>query len=490
MHPDAILRVAEVRAVEARAGSAPLMDRAGLAAAEIARGMLGPRSTRVLVLAGPGNNGGDAFVVAHWLKSWFFDVTVAFCGDEAKLAAAAAAAYRSWRDARGATMREWPDGGFGLIVDGLFGIGLTRPIEGVAAGWIARANASSLPILALDVPSGLDADTGVARCPAIRASATATFIALKPGLLTGDGPDYCGAISVHGLDLGQAVGGVARGSMLAWETQRATIPGVLRRAQRNVNKGSFGTLGIVGGADGMVGAAVLAGRAALHVGAGKVWVGLCATSRPTVDWMQPELMLRRADDVLDASPSALVIGPGLGTGDDARRWLAHALRLPIPLLIDADALNLIARDRSLAAAVTARASPTVLTPHPGEAARLGDVAVGAIQGDRLGSTLTLASTMNAAVVLKGAGSIVAFPDGRFAINTSGSAALASAGTGDVLSGMVGALLAQGLPVDSALPLGVSLHGAAADALVARGIGPLGVTASELAPIARSLLNAR
>ncbi len=197
-------------------------------------------------------------------------------------------------------MREWPDGRFGLIVDGLFGIGLARPIEGVAAEWIARANASSLPILALDIPSGLDADTGVARSPAIRASATATFIALKPGLLTGDGPDHCGTISVHGLDLDQAAGGDARGSMLAWETQRATIPDVLRRARRNVNKGSFGTLGIVGGADGMVGAAVLAGRAALHMGAGKVWVGLCATSPPAVDWAQPELMLRSASEVLDA----------------------------------------------------------------------------------------------------------------------------------------------------------------------------------------------
>jgi ADP-dependent NAD(P)H-hydrate dehydratase / NAD(P)H-hydrate epimerase len=490
VHPDAILRIAEVRAVEARAGGAPLMERAGLAAADVARGMLGARSTSVLVLAGPGNNGGDAFVVARCLKSWFFDVTVAFCGHETGLAADAATAYRAWLDARGPTVREWPDRRFGLIVDGLFGIGLARPIEGTAAEWIARANASSLPILALDIPSGLDADTGVARSPATRASATATFIALKPGLLTGDGPDHCGTITVHGLDLDQAAGGDACGSMLAWETQRATIPDVLRRAQRNVNKGSFGTLGIVGGDDGMVGAAVLAGRAASHLGAGKVWVGLCATSPPAVDWAQPELMLRGASEVLDASPDALVIGPGLGVGDAARRWLAQALRLSTPLLIDADALNLIARDPDLASAVAARAAPTVLTPHPGEAARLCATTVDAIQGDRLRAALALAARMNAAVVLKGAGSIVAFPDGHFAINTSGSAALASAGTGDVLSGMIGALLAQGLPVDSAAPLAVCLHGAAADALVVEGIGPLGLSASELAPIARRLLNAR
>jgi hydroxyethylthiazole kinase-like uncharacterized protein yjeF len=485
---DTILCVSELRAVETRAAGAPLMERAGLAAAEVARSMLAVHSARVLVLAGPGNNGGDAFVVARWLKSWFFDVTVAFCGDAAALAPDAAAAHRAWRDAGGATVREWPDGSFGLIVDGLFGIGLTRAIEGVAAQWIARANASSLPLLALDIPSGLDADTGVARSPAIRANATATFIALKPGLLTGDGPDHCGTISVHGLDLDVQQLVDARGSILAWATQRVALPEVLRRPLRNVHKGSFGTLAIVGGGDGMVGAAILAGRAALHLGAGKVWLGLSASTLPAVDWVQPELMLRPAQAVLDAAPHAMVIGPGLGTGDKARVWVAQALRLPIPLLIDADALNLIARDTSLASDLVARAAPAVLTPHPAEAARLSGTTVEAIQADRLGAALSLSAAMNASVVLKGAGSVVAYRDGRFAINSSGNAALASAGTGDVLAGMIGALLAQGVPIDTAVALGVCLHGAAADTLVAEGVGPLGVTASELAPIARRLIN--
>ena len=488
MHHDAILRVAEVRAIEARAKGAPLMERAGRAAAEIARKMLAVHSARVLVLAGPGNNGGDAFVVARWLKSWFFDVTVAFCGDDRALGPDAAAAHRAWLDAEGRMVREWPDGRFGLIIDGLFGIGLTRAIEGVAAQWIARANASSLPILALDIPSGLDADTGVARSPAIRATATATFIALKPGLLTGDGPDHCGTITVHGLDIDASHLADARGTKLAWATQRTDLPEVLRRTLHNVHKGSFGTLAIIGGGDGMVGAAILAGRAALHLGAGKVWLGLCASSPPAVDWAQPELMLRPAHAVLDAAPHAMVIGPGMGTGDAAREYVAQALRLPIPLLIDADALNLIAQDSALAAAVAARKAPTVMTPHPAEAARLSAATVETIQGDRLGAALSLSKAMNAAVVLKGAGSVLAFPNGNFAINSSGNAALASAGTGDVLSGMIGALLAQGISVDAALPLGVCLHGAAADTLVAEGVGPLGVTASELAPIARRLVN--
>jgi hydroxyethylthiazole kinase-like uncharacterized protein yjeF len=427
-------------------------------------------------------------VVARWLKSWFFEVVVAFCGDAAQLASDAAAAHRAWHNAGGTTVREWPDGPFGLIIDGLFGIGLARAIEGVPAQWIARANASTLPVLALDIPSGLDADTGVARSPTIRASATATFIALKPGLLTGDGPDHCGTISVHALELDPRLVGEARGHVLAWATQKSALPEILRRTLHNVHKGSFGTLAIVGGGDGMVGAAILAGRAALHLGAGKVWLGLCASAPPAVDWAQPELMLRPVRAVLDAAPHAMVIGPGLGTGDEACGWVAQALRLPIPLLIDADALNLIARDAALASGVVARAPPTVLTPHPAEAARLAGTTVEAIQSDRLGAALSLSATMNATVVLKGAGSILAYSDGRFAINSSGNAALASAGTGDVLSGMIGALLAQGVSVDAALPLGVCLHGAAADTLVTEGVGPLGVTASELAPIARRLIN--
>jgi len=490
MIPDAILRVAELRAIEQRAAAAPLMERAGLAAAELARKMLAVDAARVLVLAGPGNNGGDGFVVARCLKSWFFDVEVAFCGDAATLGSDAAAADRAWQGTGGRTAAEWPEGRFGLIVDGLFGIGLTRAIDGIAAEWIVRANASTLPVLALDIPSGLEADTGVAHSPAIRASATATFIALKPGLLTGDGPDHCGTITIHGLGLDPENVADARGYRLAWATQRLAFPEALRRTRHNVHKGSFGTLAIVGGSDGMVGAAILAGRAALQLGAGKVWLGLGASAPPPVDWAQPELMLRSASAVLDAPAQAMVIGPGLGTKDEAREWVAQALHLPAPLLIDADALNLIAGDATLRRAVTARAAPTVMTPHPAEAARLCGTTVEAIQRDRVAAALSLASTMNAAIVLKGAGSVLAYADGRFAINSSGNAALASAGSGDALAGMIGALMAQGLAVDQALPIGVCLHGAAADTLVAENVGPLGVTASELAPIARRLINAR
>jgi ADP-dependent NAD(P)H-hydrate dehydratase / NAD(P)H-hydrate epimerase len=488
MSLEPIGRVADLRVVERAAAGESLMERAGHAAAGVARDLLGGRAPRVLVLAGPGNNGGDAFVVARWLKSWFYDVAVAFHGDAARLPADGAAAHRAWLAAGDATLPGWPDGdGWGLIVDGLFGIGLARPVEGMPAQWIARANASDTRVLALDVPSGLNADTGVAYPPTIRADWTATFLALKPGLLTADGPDHCGTISVHSL--GIDIGAGAPGRRLDWPSLAATLPDALRRARRNVHKGSFGTLGLVGGSDGMVGAAILAARAALDLGAGKIWVGLAASRPPAVDWTQPELMLRSAEAVVENNPDALVVGPGLGTGGRAHGLLAKALALDVPLALDADALNLVAADADLARMVAARSAPTALTPHPAEAARLLGSTTGAVQGNRLAAALEIAAKSRCGVVLKGAGSVLAFADGKWAINASGNAGLASGGTGDVLAGMLGALFAQALPLKDALQIAVCLHGAAADALAAEGIGPLGLTASELAPAARRLVNA-
>lgn len=489
MRSEPICRVADIRAIEARMSGQPLMERAGLSAASLARDMLAERRARVLVLAGPGNNGGDAFVVARHLASWFFDVVVCTSDGAIRMPVDAAAARLAWRERGGATVTDWSgDLDFGLIVDGLFGIGLSRAIDPMHARWIAQANDSRIPILALDVPSGLDADTGIAHTPTIRARATATFIALKPGLLTLDGPDHCGAISVHRLDVAGTDMPATAGSLLDWSVLRTALPEALSRARRNVHKGSYGTLGIVGGGDGMVGASLLAARAALHLGAGKVLVGLAATDRPAVDSQQPELMLRGAADVLERTLDAIVIGPGLGTGEKARDLLERALRLATPLVIDADALTLIAADAALGAGVSARSSPTVMTPHPAEAARLAGGKTSDIQANRIEAALTLMGQFNAGVVLKGAGSVLAYPGGSWAINGSGNPGLASGGTGDVLAGMVGALLAQGIALVDAMSLGVCVHGAAADALVEQGVGPLGLTASELAPAARRLLN--
>jgi hydroxyethylthiazole kinase-like uncharacterized protein yjeF len=489
MRSEPICRVADIRAIEMRMAGQPLMERAGLSAATLARDMLAERRARVLVLAGPGNNGGDAFVVARHLASWFFDVVVCALDDAARMPAEAAAARAAWRARGGAVVSDWSgDRDFGLIIDGLFGIGLSRPIDQMHARWIVQANDSRIPVLALDIPSGLDAETGVAQTPTIRARATATFIALKPGLLTLDGPDYCGAISVHRLDVADNDIPATAGARLDWTVLRTALPEVLLRSRRNVHKGTYGTLGVVGGSEGMVGASLLAARAALHMGAGKVLVGLAATDRPAVDFQQPELMLRGAADVLERTLDAIVVGPGIGTGETARHLLDDALRRGTPLVIDADALTLIAADSALSAAVIARTAPTAITPHPAEAARLAGVKTSDIQANRVEAAMTMARRFNTGVVLKGAGSVLAYPDGNWAINGSGNPGLASGGTGDVLAGMLGALLAQGIALGDALPLAVCLHGAAADALVAQGIGPLGIVASELAPAARRLLN--
>ena len=486
-----IFRMAELRRLEAAAHGQPLMERAGLAAADVARTMLGARDGSVLVLAGPGNNGGDAFVVARRLRELFFDVAVVFRGDLAQLPADAGDAHRAFVGAGGSTVTDIPAGWRGsLIVDGLFGIGLARPLAAEYASLVERVNGSGIPLLALDVPSGLDADTGAARGPTIRAAATATFIALKPGLLTGDGIDFCGDVSVHALDLECEAMAPATGHRLDWTSLAADLPAVLTRRTRNVHKGSFGTLAVVGGADGMIGAPLLAGRAALHAGAGKVWIGFVAGNPPSVDWGQPELMLRQADQVLAAGAGAIVCGPGLGTTPSAKALLARAIAERVPLVLDADALNAIAVDPALATAVARRDAPTIATPHPAESARLLGTDTAAIQADRLGAAQTLAAKLRAAVVLKGAGSVLAYPDATWDINASGNPGLASAGTGDVLAGFAGAFLAQGLDAKTALRLAVCMHGAAADACVRAGRGPLGLTAVELIDAARKLLNAR
>jgi len=257
----------------------------------------------------------------------------------------------------------------------------------------------------------------------------------------------------------------------------------------NSHKGDYGSVGIIGGDHGMVGAALLAGRAALKLGAGRVYLGLIARDAPLLDVEQPELMLRSADEVLKLTNlSCLAVGPGLGQTPDAAFYLKWALESRLPLVLDADALNLIAMDTSLAALPGKRKAPTLLTPHPAEAARLLGTSTSEVQADRVGAAITLADKFSSLIVLKGAGSICAAPKGTWHINTSGNPGMASAGMGDVLTGMIAALLSQGVEPKTALLAAVYLHGAAADHAVASGAGPVGLTASETINAARALLN--
>jgi hydroxyethylthiazole kinase-like uncharacterized protein yjeF len=464
------------------------MERAGLAAAEIARDVAGGNGKPVLVLAGPGNNGGDAFVLARHLKQWYFNVSVVFAGDESKLSADASAALRAWRAAGGGIAGALPrEHDWGLIVDGIFGIGLERDVAGLPAEWIEAVNRLPAPVLAIDVPSGLQSDSGRVMGCAIRADHTVTFIALKPGLLTLEGPDHCGEIHVRALGLDTQKLRAARGFVIGPEV----LDNVLAPRARNSHKGDYGSVGIVGGDHGMVGAALLAGRAALKLGSGRVYVGLLARDAPGVDADQPELMLRSADEVLKLGHLAcLAVGPGLGQMPDAAFYLGIALESPLPLVLDADALNLLATEAQLAGTLRKRPAPSLLTPHPAEAARLLGTSTREVQSDRVGAATALAAKLGAHVVLKGAGSVCAAADGTWHINTSGNPGMASAGMGDVLTGIIAALLSQGVEPGTALLAAVNLHGAAADRAVAGGAGPVGLTASETIDAARSLLNCR
>ena len=479
-----IYRTAEIRAIEeevlSRTDAPPLMERAGLAAAELGKKIA--RDGKILVLAGPGNNGGDAFVLARHMKQSWHKVEVVFAGHHEKLSRDATKALRQWRDAGGDVSSALPQRlHHGLIVDGMFGIGLQREVSGVYCEWIAAINGVSAPVLALDVPSGLHSDTGQILGSAVRATHTITFIRLKPGLLTLDGPDCCGEIEV--ADLGVNDLKPASGALLDRSVLRAVSP-----RPRNSHKGMYGSVAILGGAPGMAGAALLAGRAALYLGAGRVYVG-CLNAQLAVDWQQPELMLRSVKDTLKLDTvNCFVVGPGFGQSAAASHVLQSALATDHPLVLDADALNLIAEDEGFKKELRARRAPAIITPHPAEAARLLGVSTREIQNDRVAAALELASKLNCCTLLKGSGTVCATPNGNYSINPTGNPGMASGGMGDVLSGMIGALIAQGVPAEEAMLAGAYLHGAAADALVSKGLGQVGLTASEVIVSAREVLN--
>lgn len=457
--PSPIFLTHDIRRLEEQAAGTtpPLMERAGAATAGLAARLASERGKDILVLAGPGNNGGDARIAAARLREQFFRVHIASRPEELP------------REAR-----------WSLVIDGLFGIGLARDIEGPYAELVDYANRQSCPVLAIDIPSGLESDTGRVLGCAVRATHTLTFLGLKPGLLTLEGPDHCGEITVD--DLGLEPHGAT-----AWVAERALFPNAPKRRPRHFHKGMAGSLAILGGAEGMTGAALLAGRAALKLGAGRVYVGLLDT-RLAVDTGAPELMLRHADDALGMDLTALIVGPGLGQSERAATLLAAALSSELPCVLDADALNLIAEDPDLRQACARRAADTLLTPHPAEAGRLLAEGTAAVQANRVKAALALCENLNAHVVLKGAGSVLVARDRHWFINRSGHPGLASAGTGDVLAGFLGSLLAQGYSGETSLVLGTHLHGAAADALAAAGIGPVGTTAGELIDSARRLWN--
>ena len=448
------------RALEAQlAATLPshsLMQRAGLSVARLALAVA-PHAQTIWIACGPGNNGGDGLEAALHLHAWGKQVWLTCLGNSATLPTDAKAALQRVL-AAGVEVKELMPTHFDLCIDALLGLGSAqadskapRPIEGRMAEWIARMNAGAATVLAVDLPSGLQANTGVQNNHCVRAQHTLSLLGLQPGLFTAQGRDVCGAIWLDDLTGASALDHAqlqAQAQAQALPRPAALLsprPPVQARPHAS-HKGSFGDVAILGGASGMVGAAVLAARAAHACGAGRVYVGLLApeeAARPIAwDPLHPELMFRSPGE-LPLNQLTVVIG--CGGGNAFGPTLAQALSQGPALVADADALNLIAQDAQLQSLLQkrqARGWATVLTPHPLEAARLLQSSTAQVQADRLAAAQHLAERFGCVLVLKGSGSVIAAPSCVPFINPTGNGSLAGAGTGDVLAGMVGAALAQ------------------------------------------------
>ena len=460
------------RRIERRAAAAlpehALMARAGLALVRLARAVA-PHAREVWIAAGPGNNGGDGFVLATWLRRAGITVSVTLAGHSPGRALPADAAW-ALAEARAAGVRLRDDvpgmeelARIALGVDALLGVGQSRAPEGAIAAAVAALNALDAPVLSVDVPTGLATDTGAPLGDAVvRATHTLTLLTAKTGLFTGSGRDVAGEPWFD--DLGVAPQDDERpAAMLTGSHVAATT---WPRRHHVANKGSYGDVHVAGGAAGMVGASLLAAHAASLAGAGRVLVHAHSSDAGgvlPVDVRHPELMLRPVAELqpaLRANAKATVVA-GCGGGDDVAAELPGCLSNAGRLVLDADALNAIARDTGLRAHVRMRGAPTILTPHPLEAARLLGSTAAAVQADRFGAARRLAAELGAIVVLKGSGTLVAAPDGRVAVNPTGDARLATAGTGDVLAGWIGGLWSAQPATPAAIDLAFEVARAAA-----------------------------
>ncbi len=506
--------IAQLRTLEKAAALAlppfTLMTRAGEAAAFLLQHQLGgipPEKRYIWLAAGPGNNGGDALATATILHQQGMKVKV--CMPVEVKTDDARHALQVARAAGVPIVTDLPSDeelvSYRWVVDGLFGIGLTRPLDGIFAQIterILRWKEQGGAVLALDIPSGLNSDTGqvIPHSIAIKATYTITFIGAKPGLYTGSGRDYAGDVAIAPLELeaGTPSAASAFTTSKIWLNAPELFTQHLPERSHLAHKGTFGSLTVIGGANGLSGAPILSARAALLAGTGKVQVALLSEHPFPYDPLYPELMLHRFipraaenknnEPHINDTSSAFVIGCGLGQSQLAQTALEEILSTAKPLLIDADGLNLIAKQAHIAQTVAQRNGTTVITPHPLEAARLLACDVQTIQNNRLEAARELTQKFSAITILKGSGTVIASPDGSMVVNQSGHAALATGGTGDVLSGLIGALLAQRMQPFVAALTAVFLHGRAAESLASAADGPSGLTASEIAPRYRRLFN--
>lgn len=440
-----------------------LMQRAGLATAQLALA-IAPHAQKIWIACGPGNNGGDGLEAAVHLQAWGKHPIVTWLGQAGHVPADA---QRAWERAKAAGVEFQPDtpSHFDLAIDALLGIGAQRPPEGLMAQWLDTMQHSTAAVLCVDVPTGLLADSGEWLSQPTHSNSnsnsndhgqrhTLSLLTLKPGLFTAQGRDAAGQVWFNSL-------GVAHDATpTAWLQQNQREP--IARAHSS-HKGSYGDVIVIGGAPGMAGAAVLACLGALHGGAGRVFAALLDEgARQAVTATHPALMVR---DPLGLPLETATVVCGCGGGSLIHPLLAHALSASKTLVLDADALNSIARDTSLQTLLkkrSTRGKTTVLTPHPLEAARLLGCSAEDIQRRRLQAADQLAQQYQAIVVLKGSGSVIASPNHTPVINASGNALLATAGTGDVLAGLVGAHLAAGANAFEATCQAVFTHGQVAD----------------------------
>jgi NAD(P)H-hydrate epimerase len=460
-----------------------LMERAGQSAFELMSERW-PQAKRVVVLCGMGNNGGDGYILARLAKEAQLDVCIMQLGDKLKLKGDALAAVTKCHaldlqpESYQPNLIEKAD----VVVDALLGTGLDREVDGDWRIAIEDINRLSEATLSLDIPSGLNADTGAVMGVAVKADACITFIAMKQGLMTAEGPAQCGELSFSDLavpeDIYEQVKSAAR--CISVDGLKTFLP----RRERSTHKGQCGHVLVIGGDYGFAGAVRMAAEAAMRVGAGLVTVASRPEHALNIPLARPELMTSAVTSAEDLNPllsraNVIVIGPGLGQSEWAGSVIAKTLQTKLPLVIDADALNLLSLEPCVS-------DEWVLTPHPGEAARLLACSSADVQADRFAAAKAIQKNYGGVCVLKGSGSLIIDTKQRISVSTEGNPGMASGGMGDVLSGVIAGLIAQGLKADDAARVGVCVHGAAADA--AAIFGERGMLASDLMPHLRSLVN--
>jgi len=488
--PEALYGTAAVREADRRAmaqtgvDGGGLMERAGSEAFRLIRERY-PRAHRWRVVCGPGNNGGDGYVIARLARDAGLDAAVLLPAEPRTGSQDAQYARARWLKTGGSEQRLGSDAltDADVIIDALFGVGIERPLEGAWLDAVRWMNGSRRPVAAIDVPSGLHADCGRVQGEAVRAAATVTFIGLKAGLFTGEGREHAGEILF--ADLGASASVFHGLAPLARRLTETSLTGLLVPRPRHAHKGDAGRVLIIGGQPGMSGAIRLAGEGAYRAGAGLVTVATHPIHTGTLSGACAELITTGLNnpgelEALMERASVIAVGPGLGTGAWALGLFELAVRSAQPLVIDADALNLLAQHPQTR-------PDWILTPHPGEAARLLNCSITDVQADRFTATREIVARYGGVCVLKGSGTLVADASGDSPwLCDRGNPGMASGGTGDVLTGMIAALRAQGLSAIESTRLAVWAHATAGDR--AGKAGERGLMAHDLLPVLRTILN--